>query len=107
MENEALKVSKTINGSTIGQHLKLIEGVFTKREAIDIINNVVDVKINFHKLQRLSITEGNIHDKCTYDNSRITELIKDKAEVKAFLMSLEANGANIKISSTVHISVED
>jgi hypothetical protein len=27
--------------------------------------------------------------------------------VKAFLMSLEANGANIKISSTVHISVED
>ncbi|MFT5674079.1 MAG: hypothetical protein ACI9JT_002735 [Polaribacter sp.] len=106
MENVALNVSKTINGSTIDQHLKLIDGVFTKREALDIINNVVDVKINFHKLQRLSITEGNMHDKCTYDNSRITELIKDKAEVKAFLMSLEANGANIKISSTVHISVE-
>jgi hypothetical protein len=107
MENEALKVSKTINGSTKHQHLKLIEGVFTKREAVDIINNVVDVKINFHKLQRLSITEGNMHDKCNYDNSRITELIKDKAEVKAFLMSLETNGANIKISSTVHILVED
>ena len=68
---------------------------------------VVDVKINFHKLQRLSITEGNIHDECTYDNSRITELIEDKAEVNAILMSLEGTSSNIKISSTVHISVED
>ena len=40
MENEALKVSKTINGFTIDQHLKLIDGVFTKREALDIINNL-------------------------------------------------------------------
>jgi hypothetical protein len=107
MENEALQVSKTINGSTIDQHLKLIDGVFTKREALDIINSSVDVKINFHKLQRLSITEGNMHDKCTYDNSRITELIMDKAEVNAILMSLEGTSTNIKISSTIHISVED
>jgi hypothetical protein len=106
MENEALQVSKTINGSTIDQHLKLIDGVFTKREALDIINSSVDVKINFHKLQRLSITEGNMHDECTYDNSRITELIKDKAEVNAILMSLEGTSTNIKISSTIHISVE-
>ena len=41
MENEALQVSKTINGSTIDQYLKLIDGVFTKREALDVINNVV------------------------------------------------------------------
>ena len=107
MENEALKVSKTINGFTIDQHLKLIDGVFTKREALDIINNVVDVKINFHKLQILSITEVNMHDECTYDNSRITELIKDKAEVNAILMSLEGTSSNIKISSTIHISLGD
>jgi hypothetical protein len=102
MKNATLEVSKTID-----QQLKLIEGKFSKREALNIINNVVDVKINFHKLQRLSKTEGNINDECTFDNSRITELINDKADMKAFLTSLEANGCNIKISSTIHISVEN
>jgi hypothetical protein len=34
-------------------------------------------------------------------------LIKDKAAIKEFLMSLEAKGANIKISSTIHISVQE
>jgi Na+/H+ antiporter NhaB len=89
------------------QSLKLIEGEFTKSEALSIVNNVVDVKVNFHKIQRLSKTEGNINDACTYDNSRITELLRDKEEVKAFLRSLESKGCNIKISSTVTITVEE
>ncbi|WP_299670939.1 hypothetical protein [uncultured Polaribacter sp.] len=105
MENATLQVSEKMNES-LEQQLKLIEGKFTKREALSIINNVVDVKINFHKLQRLSKTEGNMNDACVYDNSRITELISDKAAMKAFLSSLESNGYNIKISSTIHISVE-
>jgi hypothetical protein len=105
MENAILEVSETMNQS-VNHQLKLIEGKFTKSEALNIVNNVVDVKINFHKLQRLSRTEGNMNDKCSYDNSRITELISDKADIKAFLTSLEADGCNIKISSTVHISVE-
>jgi hypothetical protein len=105
MENATLQVSESIN-ELVNQKLKLIEGKFTKREALSIINNVVDVKLNFHKLQRLSITEGNMNDKCVYDNSRITELINEKADIKAFLTSLEGNDCNIKISSTIHISVE-
>jgi hypothetical protein len=105
MENATLQVSETMNES-VNQQLKLIEGKFTRGEALSIINNVVDVKLNFHKLQRLSITEGNMDDKCVYDNSRITELINDKADIKAFLSSLEGNDCNIKISSTIHISVE-
>ncbi|MFK8059776.1 MAG: hypothetical protein AB8B78_06745 [Polaribacter sp.] len=89
------------------QTLKLIEGKFTKSEAFSIINDVADVKINFHKIQRLTKTEGNIEDACVYDNSRINELIKDKEEAKAFLRSLESYGCNIKIESTVTITVEE
>jgi hypothetical protein len=55
----------------------------------------------------LSRTESNINDACTFDTSRITELINDKANMKAFLTSLEVNGCDIKISSTIHISVEN
>ena len=89
------------------QTLKLIEGTFTKREALNIINNVVDVKINFHKVHRLSIQEGNENDECQYDNSRIQELMSDKKTIKAFLRALESKGQNIKISSTVTISLEE
>ncbi|WP_435416142.1 hypothetical protein [Polaribacter aestuariivivens] len=105
MNNETLQAPET-KSEKVNQQLKLIEGKFTKREALSIINNVVDVKINFHKLQRLSKTEGNINDACKYDNSRITELIDDKADIKAFLMALETNKCNIKISSTINITVE-
>jgi hypothetical protein len=107
MEKTTIQVSETGNTIIMDQQLKLIEGTFSKREALDIICNVVDVKINFHKLERLSKREGNVNDACTYDNTRITELIKDKSDIKAFLASLEANGCNIKISSTIHISVEN
>ncbi|MFQ3296916.1 MAG: hypothetical protein ACI9JT_000690 [Polaribacter sp.] len=106
MENITTKTSETENTVIMNKQLKLIEGSFSKREALNIVNNIVDVKINFHKLERLSKREGNVNDACTYDNTRITALLEDKAYIKEFLMSLEANGANIKISSTIHISVE-
>jgi hypothetical protein len=88
------------------QQLKLIDGKFTKSEALDIVNSVVDVKVNFHKLQRWSINEGNIKDECTYDNTRILELIADKMSCKEFLSSFSGSDASIKITSTIHISVE-
>jgi hypothetical protein len=106
MKNKAMQILDT-KPETLKKQLKLIEGKFSKREALNIVNNVVDVKINFHKLQRLSRTESNINDACTFDTSRITELINDKANIKAFLTSLEVNGCDIKISSTIHISVEN
>lgn len=94
---EAKNLSKTI---------KLIEGRFNKREALNILNDVLDVKINFHKLQRLARTEGNINDDCVFDNSRILELISDKNKTKEFLKFLESEGYNINISSTIQITVE-
>ncbi|WP_064966441.1 hypothetical protein [Tenacibaculum ovolyticum] len=106
MANATLEALEVMNETT-GKQLKLIDGKFTKKEVLNIIGDVVNLKINFHKLQRLSRTEGNINDECTYDNSRITELITDKAAMKAFLNSLEDNGCNIKVSSTIHISIED
>jgi hypothetical protein len=107
MKNTTIQLKEVVDTVIREQQLKLIEGSFSKREALNIINNVVDVKINFHKLQRLSKTEGNINDECTFDSARITELINAKADMKAFLMSLEANGYNIKIASTIHISIEN
>ena len=98
-------VSKATKENT--QTLNLIDGTFTKREALNIINSVVDVKINFHKIHRLAIQEGNENEECVFDNCRIQELMASKKETKAFLRALESKGQNIRISSTVTISLED
>ena len=88
MNNTTIEKLKEGNEMLLHQ-LKLIEGKFTKREALNILNSVVDVKINFHKLQRLSRIEGNVQDTCVFDNSRIKELISDKSNAKEFFNSLE------------------
>ncbi|WP_296637517.1 hypothetical protein [Polaribacter sp.] len=99
--------SAVTSTETKQKSIQLIEGTFTKGEALNIINDVLNVKINFHKIQRLSKTEGNINDECLYDNSRITELMTDKKIGKAFLRALESKGQNIKISSTINITLEE
>ncbi len=101
MNNATLQMTDTEK-----QTFKLIEGTFTKREALSIIDSVVNAKINFHKVHRLSIQEGNENENCTYDNTRINELIADKKDTKECLRSLESKGYNIKISSKVTITLE-
>ncbi len=98
---------KTSIDSKLEQKIKLIDGCFTSSEATDIINNILDVKINFHKIQRLSRTEGNINDACEFDNGRIVELIDSKHDAKSFLTNARLQGKKLKIESIVTIKVEN
>lgn len=89
------------------QKINLIEGRFTANEAADIINDVLKVKINFHKLHRLSITEGDSNDACEYDNGRIDALLNEQQIAKNFFKDAKLQGKKLKIQSTIHITVED
>ena len=89
------------------QKINLIDGRFTASEAADIIKDVLKVKINFHKLHRLSITEGNSNDACEYDNGRIDELLNEQEIAKDFFKDARLQGKKLTISSTIHITVED
>jgi len=99
--------SKTKTNQTLNQEIKLIDGLFTPSEAADILNGVLDVKINFHKLQRLSRTEGNINDSCEFDTDRIVELIDSRQDAKSFLTDARLKGKKLKIESTVTITLEN
>lgn len=89
------------------QKIDLINGSFTASEASDIINSVLNVKINFHKLQRLSITEGNNKDECIYDNARIDELIKERRIAKEYFSKARLEGKKLKMLSIIKIEIED
>ncbi|WP_298536040.1 hypothetical protein [uncultured Algibacter sp.] len=89
------------------QKINLVDGSFTLSEARTILNGLLDTKINFHKIQRLSRTEGNINDSCTFDNSRIIELITSKEDTKAFLADARLKGKELKIQSSVTIQILD
>ncbi len=103
-----MEVLETKNGviKTV-QEINLIDGKFSASEAADIIDDVLKVKINFHKLQRLSITEGNVEDACEYDSGRIDELLAEQIIAKNFFAQARLKGKKLKMSSTIHISVED
>lgn len=103
METLSITTKETITD----QEIKLIDGCFTPSEAADIMNSVLDVKINFHKLQRLSRTEGNVNDTCEYDNNRIVELIDAKHDAKAYFKDARLKGKKLKIESIITIRVEE
>jgi uncharacterized protein with FMN-binding domain len=98
---------ETLEQPKKAQKINLIDGSFTASEASDIINSVLQVKINFHKLQRLSVTEGNQKDECTYDSSRIAELMNEQSVAKEFFSQARLEGKKLKMSSIIKIEIED
>lgn len=53
------------------RRIQLVDGTFTPTEASDVINALIDEKINFHKIQRLKIYEGNHQGKTNLLDNRI------------------------------------
>ena len=89
------------------QKVQLVEGTFTPSEASDIISALIGEKINFHKLQRLSLTEGSDTANCTYPNNRIEELLKEKKIAKEFLALARNEKINVRINGTLEISFDE
>lgn len=100
-------VQKKSEKQQLKQHVNLVDGTFTLSEARTILNGLLDTKINFHKIQRLSINEGDSSDPCTFDTGRIVELIDSKQDTKTFLADANLKGKKLRIESTVTIHVID
>lgn len=95
---ETLEVVKKPQTS---QKVELVRGEFTPSEARDILSSLIDVKVNFHKLQRLQRWEGQ-HNCDTGDlNSRIAELVLAEENGKEFIQSIREQGKQVKISGTL------
>jgi hypothetical protein len=98
-------VTKTASTTKTEQKINLIEGIFTASETADILRGMIDQKINFHKIHRLSITEGNQNDACSYDNSRIAELMAEKEKLNAYIKQVREQGGALQINGTIEIAL--
>ncbi|AXT57902.1 MULTISPECIES: hypothetical protein [Aquimarina] len=87
------------------QKVKLMDGVFSPSEASDILNIFIDKKINFHKLQRLCITEQDCNDDTPQLYSRIDELMKAKESIRETIMEARREGLELQIESDIQITL--
>ncbi|WP_299117129.1 hypothetical protein [uncultured Winogradskyella sp.] len=86
------------------QKINLVEGMFKPSEASHIINALIEQKINYHKLQRLSLCEGDENCDITYENARIQELIKEKEVAKEYIDTARRENYEIVINGTLDIT---
>lgn len=89
------------------QKIQLVEGTFSPSEALDIITSLLNEKINFHKLQRLSWYEGDSNANTKFPDTRIAELENEKAIAKTFINSIRSEGKRLKINGILNITLED
>ena len=79
------------------ENLSLIQGKFTASEAVDIISNMVQVKIKFHENK---ITNTSNEEDIKSQETRIKELQNGLAEIKKFIFS---KGGLIELKSVINI----
>lgn len=96
-----------MTNTDVTHQVKLIDGSFLPSEAKDLINALIDQKINFHKLRRLSLWERDHHDESFFDNNRITQLLQEKKEVIELLKEAKQSGKQLRINGSLNIELID
>jgi len=89
------------------QKIQLVDGSFSASEASDVILALLDEKINFHKLQRISWCEGSADADTKYPDGRIQELENEKRIAKEFISSIRSEGKRLRINGILEISLEE
>ena len=107
METKEISKKELAHNESVTQEIQLVKGTFTPSEASHIIVNLIDQKINFHKLQRLQIWEGNHVCKTEGLDGRIQELEKEKEIAREFIKSTRSSGQNLRIDGVLKISLAD
>jgi|AntAceMinimDraft_11_1070367.scaffolds.fasta_scaffold08969_3 translation elongation factor EF-Ts len=105
LKQTIMNTNKAKSNQKSVQHIQLVAGDFTVSEATDVVMSLIDEKINFHKLQRLSLSEGFSGADTNYPDDRIGQLEHEKTVALAFFTEARKTGATIKINGTLEISL--
>jgi transposase-like protein len=86
--------------------IKLVDGKFTKAEALAIVSSLIDQKINFHKIELQSWENNHLTNKEAI-RERIKELQEERDHFKMYLKGFEGNAKHFKITGHLNIEVID
>ena len=89
------------------QKIQLVDGTFTPSETADVVLALLQEKINFHKLQRLSWCEGSADADTKYPDGRIAELENEKQVIKDFVQQVRHEGKRLRINGVLEITLEE
>ena len=82
--------------------LPLIKGLFTNKEAKEVLLLMVGDKLTFHRKEIFSIKERNNGDVSKHEN-RISELKEVQDAIKHIIKEAEDNGFQLKIDCNISI----
>ncbi|MEJ2583713.1 MAG: hypothetical protein P8Z38_01290 [Robiginitalea sp.] len=100
-----METIEKVDSKKATQQIELVKGTFSPSEASDIICALLDEKINFHKLQRLKLWEGNHGCQTGQLDGRIGELEKEKQIAREFISKIRQSGRELKITGTLEITL--
>ncbi|TLP82615.1 hypothetical protein [Maribacter sp. ACAM166] len=100
-------VKNEVANTKLKQNIQLVDGVFTVSEAYDVVQSLIDEKINFHKLQRLSLCEGSLKANTKFPDTNIIRLEHEKLVAKKFFKQAKQKGFTIKINGVLEISMNE
>ncbi len=79
-------------------NIQLIQGQFNAKDAIDIITQMIHVKLKYHE-NKISSTSNE--EDIKFCETKIKRLQKDLVEIREFI---QQSGANINIQSEINLS---
>lgn len=89
------------------QNIQLVKGTFNPDKALEVMNALIDQKINFHKIEGIQLWEKNHKNDQEPINKRIQELELEKKNALEFITKMKAAGKNIEINGTLHMTSLD
>lgn len=96
-----------MTGTEVTHQVKLVDGKFTAMEAKEVINALIDEKINFHKIHRLAMCEGDENSDTSFDDSRAGQLLREKESFREIYMEAKKAGKQVRINGILEIEIID
>jgi hypothetical protein len=84
------------------KNFKLIDGTFEPKEALRVLNGVINAKINYHNLDSFS-NHIRFDDAISNSKKRIDQLENTLVDVKEIIDFAERKGIKLKINSTINV----
>lgn len=84
---------------------KLIEGIFSQEEAINILTALFDYKIDYHNKEDFS-NHIRFNKDISHSKQRIQELIESKNAVLEMIEKSKSSTRNLIINSSIKINLE-